>query len=55
MRLLDTVPPTVRDWGKHQIYDRIQAIAADRPPTVGDVEAAWVAIRLRLARALSAG
>jgi N-methylhydantoinase B len=55
VRLLDSVPPTVRDWGKHQIYDRIQAIAAHRTPTVGDVEAAWAAIRLRLARALSPG
>ena len=28
VRLLESVPPAVRDWGKHQIYDRIQAIAA---------------------------
>jgi N-methylhydantoinase B len=55
VRLLDSVPPSVQDWGKHQLYDRIQAIAAGRTPTVGDVEAAWTAIRLRLARALSAG
>lgn len=55
VRLLESVPAAVRDWGKHQIYDRIQAIAAERAParpTVEDVEAAWVEIRSRLARAL---
>ena len=52
VRLLESVPPAVRDWGKHQIYDRIQAIAAERLPTVADVEAAWTEIRGRLARAL---
>lgn len=52
VRLLDQVPPAVRDWGKHQIYDRIQAIVAERPPTVADVEAAWADVRARLARAL---
>jgi N-methylhydantoinase B len=51
-RLLAAVPPTVRDWGKHQIYDRIQAIAAERPPTPADVETAWAEIRARLGRAL---
>jgi N-methylhydantoinase B len=54
VRLLATVPPAVRDWGKHRIYDRIQAIAAERTPTVADVERAWVEIRSRLARALGA-
>jgi N-methylhydantoinase B len=54
-RLLATVPPAVRDWGKHQIYDRIQVIAAERPPTVADVEAAWAETRQRLARALGDG
>jgi N-methylhydantoinase B len=52
VRLLESVPPAVRDWGKHQIYDRIQAVAAGRPPTVADVEAAWQEIRSRLSRAL---
>jgi N-methylhydantoinase B len=52
VRLLDTVPPAVRDWGKHQIFDAIQAIVATRPPTVADVEAAWAGIRARLSRAL---
>ncbi len=52
VRLLESVPPAVRDWGKHQIYDRIQAIAAERSPTVADVEAAWAEVRGRLARAL---
>jgi N-methylhydantoinase B len=52
VQLLDAVPAAVRDWGKHQIYDRIQAIAAERTPTVADVHAAWAAIRTRLARAL---
>jgi N-methylhydantoinase B len=51
-RLLLSVPPAVRDWGKHQIYERIQAVAAGRLPTVADVEAAWAEIRARLARAL---
>jgi hypothetical protein len=46
------VPPAVRDWGKHQIYDRIQAVAAERPPTVADVDAAWADVRARLSRAL---
>ncbi len=55
VRLLESVPPAVRDWGKHQIYDRIQAIAAERAPTVADVERAWAEIRARLARALGAG
>jgi N-methylhydantoinase B len=54
VRLLATVPPAVRDWGKHRIYDRIQAVAAERTPTVADVERAWVEIRGRLARALGA-
>jgi N-methylhydantoinase B len=52
LRLLASVPPAVRDWGKHRIYDRIQAVAAERTPTVADVERAWVEIRGRLARAL---
>lgn len=51
-RLLDGIPPTVRDWGKHQLYDRVQAIAAERPPTPADVETAWTDIRARLGRAL---
>jgi hypothetical protein len=42
----------VRDWGKHQIYDRIQAIAAERPPTPADVDTVWADIRARLTRAL---
>jgi N-methylhydantoinase B len=52
VRLIASVPPTVRDWCKHRIYDRVQAIAATRTPTVEDVEEAWVAIRARLTRAL---
>ncbi len=52
VRLLESVPPAVRDWGKHRIYDRIQAIAAERTPTVADVEAVWAEIRAGLARAL---
>jgi N-methylhydantoinase B len=51
-RLLARVPAAVRDWGKHQIYDRIQAIVAERPPTPADVETAWADIRARLTRAL---
>ena len=54
LRFLETVPPAVRDWGKHQIYDRIQTVAAERPPTVADVEAAWREVRARLDRALGA-
>jgi hypothetical protein len=46
------VPPAVRDWGKHQIYDRIREIAVTRPPSPADVDAAWADIRTRLARAL---
>jgi N-methylhydantoinase B len=52
VRLLESVPPAVRDWGKHQLYDRVQAIAAARPPAAADVETAWKDIRARLARAL---
>ena len=52
IRLLESVPPAVRDWGKHRIYDRIQQLAAERPPTVADVETAWAEIRSRLTRAL---
>jgi hypothetical protein len=52
MRLLAGVPAAVRDWGKHQIYERIQAVVAERPPTAADVEAAWADIRARLTRAL---
>jgi hypothetical protein len=51
-RVLDRVPAAVRDWGKHQIYDRIQAILAERPPTPADVDTAWADIRARLTRAL---
>ena len=51
-RVLESVPPAVRDWGKHQIYERIREIAAARPPTTADVDAAWADIRARLARAL---
>ncbi|HKW94231.1 MAG TPA: hydantoinase B/oxoprolinase family protein [Methylomirabilota bacterium] len=51
-RLLESIPPTVRDWGKHQLYDRIQTIAAERTPTPADVETAWTEIRARLGRAL---
>ena len=53
-RLLASVPPAVRDWGKHQIYERIREIAGSRPPTTADVDAAWSDIRSRLARALGA-
>jgi N-methylhydantoinase B len=52
VRLLEEVPFAVRDWGKHQIYAAVQAIAATRPSTVADVEAAWRDIRARLTRAL---
>jgi N-methylhydantoinase B len=52
LRLLDSVPAAVRDWGKHQIYERIQTIAAERRPAPGDVDAAWADIRARLTRAL---
>jgi N-methylhydantoinase B len=51
-RVLGSVPPAVRDWGKHQIYEKIREIATARPPTTADVEAAWGDIRARLARAL---
>src|SRR5215470_1187075 len=51
-RVLGSVPPAVRDWGKHQIYERIREIAGTRPPTTADVDAAWGDIRSRLARAL---
>src|SRR5262245_60120213 len=51
-RALASVPPAVRDWGKHQIYERIREIAASRPPTTVDVDTAWADIRTRLARAL---
>jgi hypothetical protein len=47
-----SVPPAVRDWGKHQIYERIREIGGARPPTTADVDAAWADIRARLARAL---
>jgi hypothetical protein len=52
LRLLESVPAAVRDWGKHQIYERIQAVAAARPPVPADVDAAWADIRARLTRAL---
>jgi N-methylhydantoinase B len=52
LRWLESVPAAVRDWGKHQIHARVQAIAAERPPTVADVEAAWREVRARLGRAL---
>jgi N-methylhydantoinase B len=52
VRLLDAVPPAVRDWGKHQIYDRVGAVAVTRGATVADAEAAWAEVRTRLARAL---
>ena len=51
-RVLESVPPAVRDWGKHQIYEHVQRVAAERAPTVADVEAAWTQIRARLGRAL---
>jgi hypothetical protein len=51
-RLLAGVPAAVRDWGKHQIYERIQVIAAERRPTPADVETVWAEIRARLTRAL---
>ena len=51
-RVLGSVPPAVRDWGKHQIYEKIREIAAARPPTPADVDATWTDIRARLARAL---
>ena len=48
VRLLESVPPAVRDWGKHRIDDRVQEIAAERVPTVADVEAVGVDSRSRL-------
>jgi N-methylhydantoinase B len=51
-RVLGTVPPAVRDWGKHQIYERIREIALVRAPTTTDVDEAWTDIRARLTRAL---
>ena len=53
--VLERVPPAVRDWGKHEVYRQIQAIAAERMPTVADVEATWERISARLSRALQAG
>ena len=52
IRLIGTVPPSVRDWCKHRIYDLIQVVAATRTPTVQDVDEAWRTIRSRLTRAL---
>ena len=52
IRLIETVPPSVRDWCKHRIYDLIQVVAATRTPTVQDVDEAWRTIRSRLTRAL---
>jgi N-methylhydantoinase B len=52
--VLEEVPPSVRDWGKHRIYERIQAIAQERPPVVADVHDAWAALRGHLSRALEA-
>jgi N-methylhydantoinase B len=52
LRVLESVPAAVRDWGKHQIYARIQEIAAARPPVPADVDGAWSDIRARLTRAL---
>jgi N-methylhydantoinase B len=54
LRVLASVPVAVRDWGKHQIYARIQEISAERPPVPADVDAAWADIRAQLARALGA-
>ena len=50
LRVLESVPAAVRDWGKHQIYERTQGIAAERPPRRPRVE-----IRARLSRALVEG
>jgi N-methylhydantoinase B len=55
LRLLASVPVPVRDWGKHRIYERVQARAAGRVPTPADAEAAWHEIRDQLARALGEG
>ena len=55
LRVPESFPAAVRDWGKHQIYERIQGIAAERPPRPADVEAAWAEIRARLSRALVEG
>jgi N-methylhydantoinase B len=51
-RVLESVPPAVRDWGKHQIYERIREIGLTRTPTTDDVDATWTDIRARLTRAL---
>jgi len=51
-RVLESVPAAVRDWGKHQIYERIREIAVARLPTPADVNEAWTDIRARLTRAL---
>ena len=55
VRLLQSVPVAVRDWGKHRIYERVQASAAGRLPTPADAEAAWREIRDQLSRALGEG
>jgi N-methylhydantoinase B len=55
VRLLESVPVAVRDWGKHRIYERVQASAAGRLPTPADAEAAWREIRDQLSRALGEG
>jgi N-methylhydantoinase B len=55
IRLLEGVPVAVRDWGKHRLYEAIQRVGPERPPTVADLEAAWAAIRARLGRALGDG
>ena len=52
IHLIETVPPSVRDWCKHRIYDLIQVVAATRTPTVQVVDEAWRTIRSRLTRAL---
>jgi N-methylhydantoinase B len=52
LRVLESVPAAVRDWGKHQIYARILEIGSARSPTPADVDAAWADIRARLVRAL---
>ena len=44
VRLLESVPVPVRDWGKHRIYERVQARTAGRLPTPADAESYLTAL-----------
>lgn len=52
-RLVGSLPPSVRDYVKHRLFESIQLVSATRRPQIGDLKGAWDSVMTQLQRALA--